>query len=282
MPCSPHFQRIARAIEYLHQHHREQPSLAQVADAVQLSPAHFQRMFTAWAGVSPKKFLQYLTLEHARSLLAGDATVDEAAYGAGLSGSGRLHDLFVSIDGMTPGEFRRGGAALTIRVATHDTHFGRVLMASTPRGICTISFVDDSGEREAQRILEQRFPRAAFETRDDVHHSAALTWFNRVAQSPEPVSLHLKGTPFQLKVWESLLRVPPGRLATYAGIAQAVGKSGAARAVGSAIGSNPVAVLIPCHRVIRASGALGGYRWSLPRKAALIGWESAQRDRETA
>lgn len=282
MPSSAHYQRIARAIEYLQQHHREQPSLAQVADAVQLSPAHLQRVFTAWAGVSPKKFLQYLTLEHARSLLAGDATIDEAAYGAGLSGSGRLHDLFVSIDGMTPGEFRRGGAALTIRVATHDTHFGRVLIASTPRGICGLSFLGDGGERDALEALAQRFPCAAFETREDVHHSAALAWFNRTAQSPGPVSLHLNGTPFQLKVWESLLRVPPGRLATYAAIAQAAGKPGAARAAGSAIGSNPVAVLIPCHRVIRASGALGGYRWSLPRKAALIGWESAQRDRETA
>ncbi|MEQ8516081.1 MAG: methylated-DNA--[protein]-cysteine S-methyltransferase [Chromatocurvus sp.] len=275
MNSSTQYQRIARAIDYLQQHHREQPSLARIADAAQLSPPHFQRVFTAWAGVSPKKFLQYLTLEHAKSLLGEDATVEEAAYSAGLSGSGRLHDLFVSIDGMTPGEFRRGGAALSISMATHDTRFGRVLIASTGRGICAISFVDDGGECEAMQSLQRRFPHAVFRADDDANQRAALTWFGTAGQ-PEAVRLHLNGTPFQLKVWESLLRVPAGRLASYAQIADAAGQPGAARAVGSAIGSNPVALLIPCHRVIRASGALGGYRWSLPRKAALIGWESAQ------
>ncbi|MFN2329608.1 MAG: bifunctional transcriptional activator/DNA repair enzyme AdaA [Chromatocurvus sp.] len=276
MPASTQYRRIAMAINFLQQHHREQPSLSEIAAAAHLSPTHFQRVFTAWAGVSPKKFLQYLTLEHARSLLAENATVEEAATASGLSGAGRLHDLFISIDGMTPGEFRRGGATLQIKTAVHETQFGEILMASTGRGICGLSFVDNDRHLLIE-TLEHRFPHAAFTQGTDAHQRAALSCFGGSGQAGSPVRLHLQGSPFQLKVWESLLRIPPGRLATYAQIAEAIGRSGAARAVGTAIGSNPVAVLIPCHRVIRASGALGGYRWGLPRKAALIGWESAQR-----
>lgn len=276
MESSAQYQRIARAIAYLQQHYREQPTLAEVAEAAHLSPTHLQRTFSAWAGVSPKKFLQYLTLEHARFLLANAATVEEAAHDAGLSGSGRLHDLFIAIDGMTPGEFRRGGEALTLNTATHDTRFGRVLMASTTKGICWISFIDTEGDEEERQDLRRRYPRADFQPGTDAHQQAALSWFDGAAQGPATVRLHLNGSPFQIKVWESLLRVPPARLTTYTRIARDVGNPGAARAVGSAIGNNPVAMLIPCHRVIRASGALGGYRWGLPRKAALLGWESAQ------
>ncbi|TCO78205.1 bifunctional transcriptional activator/DNA repair enzyme AdaA [Chromatocurvus halotolerans] len=277
MPASTHYQRVAWAIRYLQQHHQEQPSLSELAAAVHLSPAHFQRIFTAWAGVSPKKFLQYLTLEHARSLLAENATVEEAASASGLSGTGRLHDLFITLDGMTPGEFRRGGATLQIRTAIHETHFGRVRIASTARGICSLSFVDYDNESASLERLERRFPNAALTRGTDAHQQAALRCFGGTGRGLGPVQLHLQGSPFQLKVWESLLRIPSGRLATYAQIAGELGRPGAARAVGTAIGSNPVAVLIPCHRVIRSSGALGGYRWGLPRKAALIGWESAQR-----
>ena len=276
MPSSTHYRQIARAIAYLQQHQREQPSLAEVAAAVHLSPTHFQHVFTAWAGVSPRKFLQFLALSHAKSLLADNATVDEAAYATGLSGSGRLHDLLVTIDSMTPGEFRRGGKALRICTAAHETRFGRIIMASTGRGICAISFVDDEGDDPVMRALAQRFPHADFQPGTDTHQRAALSWFAADGETRKSVRLHLHGSPFQLKVWESLLRVPAGRLASYSGVAASLGKSGASRAVGSAIGSNPVALLIPCHRVIRASGALGGYRWGLPRKAALIGWESAQ------
>lgn len=276
MPASTHYRRVAWAIRYLQQHHREQPSLSELAAAVHLSPAHFQRVFTAWAGVSPKKFLQYLTLEHARSLLAENATVEEATSASGLSGTGRLHDLFITLDGMTPGEFRRGGATLQIRTAIHETHFGRALIASTARGICSLSFVDDDNESASLESLERRFPNAALTRGTDAHQQAALRCFGGTGRGLGPVQLHLQGSPFQLKVWESLLRIPSGRLATYAQIAGELGRPGAARAVGTAIGSNPVAVLIPCHRVIRSSGALGGYRWGLPRKAALIGWESAQ------
>lgn len=276
MPASTQYDRIAGAISFLLQQHREQPSLSEIAAAAHLSPAHFQRTFTTWAGVSPKKFLQYLTLEHARSLLAENATVEEAASASGLSGTGRLHDLFISVDGMTPGEFRGGGATLHIKTAIHETHFGQIFMASTGRGICELCFLDNDSH-SVMELLERRLPHARFRPGTDAHQEAALSCFGGSGRADRPVRLHLQGSPFQLKVWESLLRIPPGRLATYAQIADAIGRSGSARAVGTAIGRNPVALLIPCHRVIRASGALGGYRWGLPRKAALIGWESAQR-----
>lgn len=182
----------------------------------------------------------------------------------------------ISIEGMPPGEYRGGGTRLGITVATHATRFGQVLIASTGRGICAISFMDGKPGDESQAALQHCFPQATFRQGTDAHQKAALSWFTGHPADPEPVNLHLRGTPFQLTVWEKLLEVPPGRLATYADMADALGKPGAARAVGSAIGSNPVALLIPCHRVIRASGALGGYRWGLSRKAELIGLEATQ------
>ncbi len=276
MPASTHYQRVAFAIRFLQHHHRKQPSLSELAAAVHLSQAHFQRVLTAWAGVSPKMFLQYLTLEHARALLAEQAAVEETTSASVLADTGRLHDLFITLDGMTPDEFRRGDATLQIRTAVHETHFGRVLIASTGRGICSLSFVDDDNESAMLEALGRQFPNAVLTCGTDAQQQAALRCFGGSGRMQEPVQLHVQGSPFQLKVWESLLRIPSGRLVTYAQIAGELGNPGAARAVGAAIGSNPVAVLIPCHRVIRSCGALGGYRWGLPRKAALIGWESAQ------
>lgn len=268
------YRRIAAAIDYLLRHQREQPSLADLAAAVHISPQHLQRLFTQWAGVSPKKFLQYLTLEHAKSRLATGSTVEEAALAAGLSGSGRLHDLFTAIDGMTPGEFRNGGEQLQINTSLHETRFGTVFTASTQRGLCALSFADTEAYSLAE--LRAKFPRAAFYQGRDAYQRAAIDWLDDPESGNAKVPLHLQGTPFQLKVWESLLQVPAGRLTTYGQLAMRIGQPSAARAVGSAVGSNPVALLIPCHRVIRASGALGGYRWGAGRKAALIGWESAR------
>lgn len=275
MQTDRQYERIARAIDYLQTHHREQPSLTDIAAAAQLSPSHFRRVCRAWAGVSPRQFLPFLTPEHARSLLADDATIKEPAYATGLSHSGRQDDLSVSIARMMPGEFGRAGSALRINAAIYPSRFGRVIMASTVHGICTVSFLDDNDRRGIQ-ALEHRFPRADIQSGEDAHQRAALSWFAGSGTTPEPVPLHLNGTPFQIRVWESLLRIPAGRLETYSRVASYIGKPGASRAVGRAIGCNPVALLIPCHRVIRSSGALGGYRWGLPRKAALIGWESAQ------
>lgn len=273
------YQRVEKAIEYLLIHHREQPSLDRLAAIVNLSPSHFQRLFTDWAGVSPKKFIQYLSLSHAKAILAQQgASVMEAAHIAGLSGSGRLHDLFVSIEGMTPGEFARGGEQLTIDYSYEASPFGSLLAAATPRGICHLMFFDDKDQ--ALEELLARFPNARFQQFRSAHIKNAISFFQQGLANPSEIKLHLKGTPFQLKVWESLLRIPEGQLATYGALASQIGQPSASRAVGTAIGSNPVAVIIPCHRVIQASGHFGGYRWGAPRKSALIGWEAARQDRE--
>jgi AraC family transcriptional regulator of adaptative response/methylated-DNA-[protein]-cysteine methyltransferase len=273
------YNRVAAAIEYLQQHFTEQPSLEELARAANLSPFHFQRLFSEWAGVSPKKFLQYLSLDHARYLLAHDAsTVLETAHATGLSGSGRLHDLFVSIEGMTPGEFRNGGASLRIDYCYADSLFGPLIAAATAKGLCYLAFEDDAAT--ALNALQARFPNAHYRQALTPMLRQALQFFSRDWESLPQIRLHLKGTPFQLKVWEGLLSIPEGRLSTYGALASRLGQPTASRAVGTAIGSNPVAVLIPCHRVIRASGEFGGYRWGAARKAALIGWETAQLDRD--
>lgn len=269
------YDRIATAIDHITAHYQEQPGLDELAAKVHLSPFHFQKLFTEWAGVSPKKFLQYITVEHAKGLLRnGRTTLFDAAFHTGLSGAGRLHDLFVGIEGMTPGEYRNGGAALTIHYAFAESRFGNLLVASTTKGICHLAFTDD-GSGALQR-LEQVFPNATFLQRVDLFQQDALSIFRQDWTSVERVRLHLRATPFQLKVWETLLKVPMGELATYGDLAEHIGSPGAARAVGTAIGDNPVAFLIPCHRVIQRSGKLGGYRWGATRKAALIGWESAR------
>lgn len=269
------YDRIATAIAYLQENFKVQPDLDQIAEKTNLSPFHFQRLFTEWAGVSPKKFLQYLSLAYAKDILRDQQlTLFDAAYEIGLSGTGRLHDLFVNIEGMTPGEFKNGGENLTINYDFTSTPFGQLLIASTPKGICHMAFADD--EAKAFEELEQQFPQAKFQQQKDELQQSALHIFNQNWNEPNEVKLHLKGTPFQLKVWETLLKVPKGNFTTYGKIAQAIGNPNTSRAVGSAIGDNPIAFLIPCHRVIQSTGNFGQYHWGQVRKSAILGWEAAQ------
>lgn len=269
------FNRIKKAIEFLTKNFKDQPNLDEVAGQVHLSPFHFQRLFSDWAGVSPKKFLQYLTIEYAKSVLKNKrATLLDAAFETGLSGTGRLHDLFISIEGMTPGEYKNGGANLSINYSYAETPFGNMLAASTPKGICYMAFEDD--EQKAFAGLRQRFPNASFRQMVDLIQQNALYIFTHDWSKLDQIKLHLKGTGFQLKVWETLLKIPMGGLSTYSHIAQEIKNPNALRAVGTAIGQNPVAFLIPCHRVIRSAGTFGDYHWGAVRKTAMIGWEAAR------
>jgi AraC family transcriptional regulator of adaptative response/methylated-DNA-[protein]-cysteine methyltransferase len=269
------FNRIAEAIEYLSKNFRQQPSLDDVAQSLHISPFHFQRMFSEWAGVSPKKFLQYLTVDFAKSLLKEkSATLSDAAFETGLSGTGRLHDLFINIEGMTPGEYKNGGAALSINYSFAESPFGNILVASTQKGICHMAFADD--EQEALQALRRQFPNAVYKQVVDRIQQSALYIFAQNWSRPEQVKLHLKGTDFQLKVWETLLKIPSGSLTTYKGIAGKINNPNALRAVGTAIGQNPIAYIIPCHRVIQSAGTLGNYHWGATRKQAMIGWEAAR------
>lgn len=270
------FARIAEAIEYIRSNFKAQPGLDEVAEKVCLSPAHFQRLFTRWAGVSPKKFLQYMSVEYAKTVLQeGQATLFDTACETGLSGTGRLHDLFVQIEGMTPGEYKNGGENLLIHYSFAETPFGGVIVASTTKGICHMTFVEED-EAQALTALQAKFPNAVYRRQLDERQQSAISIFTQDWNKLGAIKLHLKGTAFQLKVWETLLKIPMGKLTTYGTIADRLENPNASRAVGTAIGENPVAFLIPCHRVIRASGELGGYRWGLARKMALIGWEAGQ------
>jgi AraC family transcriptional regulator of adaptative response/methylated-DNA-[protein]-cysteine methyltransferase len=271
------YHRIEKTISYLHEKFREQPSLEEVAAHVNLSPYHFQRLFNEWAGVSPKKFLQYISAEHAKGLLLNQHTLEEVSHKTGLSSSSRLHDLFLSIEAMTPGEFKNGGEKLVICTSNQITPFGEVMVASTQKGICRLMFVDD-GE-ESRNLLEAEFPNAKIQQKEEKSHLRATAFFNSEQSGTEKLRLHLKGTPFQLKIWGALLSIPSGNLATYSSIAEKAGNPRASRAAGSAIGQNPVAYLIPCHRVIRSTGVIGNYRWGSSRKRAMIGREAAIRDR---
>jgi len=269
------FNRIAEAIEYLTKNFREQPNLDEVAGKVCLSPFHFQRLFTDWAGVSPKKFLQFLTIEHAKNILKEkETTVFDAAFEAGLSGTGRLHDLFIRIEGMTPGEYKNGGEALSINYSYAESPFGNILVAATTKGICHMAFADD--EETALQELKKNFPKARYRQMVDLAQQNALYIFTHDWTKLDQIKLHLKGTPFQLKVWETLLKIPAGRLSTYKSIAETINNPKALRAVGTAIGQNPVAFIIPCHRVIQSAGTFGKYHWGARRKTAMIGWEAAK------
>lgn len=269
------YERIAAAIRFIKENRQEQPRLETIAGHVHMSPAHFQRMFQEWAGISPKSFLQYLNVEYAKRILKQThASLFDTACEVGLSGTGRLHDLFVNIEGMTPGEYKNGGQALRINYSFAETPFGWVMVASTDKGICHLAFVDE-GEEEALGSLKQLFPNAAYTQCPDRKQEDALSVFNRDWSKPDEIKLHLKGTSFQLKVWETLLEIPAGGLTTYADLATKSGHEGACRAVGTAIGRNPVAFLIPCHRVIKATGDIGNYHWGEVRKEAIIGWEAA-------
>jgi AraC family transcriptional regulator, regulatory protein of adaptative response / methylated-DNA-[protein]-cysteine methyltransferase len=269
------YNRIAEAIEYIKTNFKEQPNLDAVAEKVHLSPFHFQRLFTDWAGVSPKKFLQYISVEHAKQILKEkQATLFDAAFETGLSGTGRLHDLFIKIEGMTPGEFKTGGENLQINYSYAESPFGNILVASTPKGICYMAFADN--EQQALTNLMQHFPNAHLKQMVDLIQQNALYIFTHDWSKLNKIKLHLKGTDFQLKVWEALLKIPMGKLSTYGSIAEEIKNPNASRAVGTAIGSNPVAFLIPCHRVIQSTGTFGGYMWGPTRKTAIIGWEAAK------
>ncbi len=269
------YHRIAEAIEYLKKNFKSQPKLEEVAEQIHLSPSHFQRMFTDWAGTSPKKFLQYISVEHAKKILKKEqASLFETAFETGLSSTSRLHDLFVTIEGMTPAEYRDGGKSLKISYSFAESPFGALIVASTSKGVCYMAFQEN--EEKALNDLKAKFPNADFAQKLDMFQQHALFIFQTDWSKLGKIKLHLRGTDFQLKVWESLLKIPMGKLHTYGHIAEQIGNVKASRAVGTAIGSNPVAFLIPCHRVIQSSGEFGGYMWGPTRKAAIIGWEGAK------
>ncbi|MFH7012173.1 methylated-DNA--[protein]-cysteine S-methyltransferase [Flavobacterium sp. FlaQc-52] len=270
------YNRIAEAIDYIKTNFREQPNLDAVAEKVHLSPFHFQRLFTEWAGTSPKKFLQYISLEHAKKILKEDnqTTLFDAAYETGLSGTSRLHDLFVNIEGMTPAEYKNGGKNLFINYSFAESPFGNIMVASTLKGVCFMAFAEN--EAMGFEDLKHKFPNAAFSRKLDLAQQNALFIFQNDWSKLSEIKLHLKGTDFQLKVWETLLKIPMGQLSTYGSIAKQIEKPNASRAVGTAIGHNPVAFLIPCHRVIQSTGTFGGYMWGNTRKTAIIGWEGVQ------
>ena len=274
---SADYHRIERAIRFLDASSPKRPSLDQDARHVGMSPFHFQRLFTRWAGISPKRFSQVLALEYAKDRLHESRNLIDATYDAGLSSGGRLHDLFVTLDAVTPGEFREEGDGLRISAGFHESPFGEALVATTERGVCGLSFHDGS-RRAALRDLAARWPRAMIEERPRATAPVASRIFAALeVRDPEglvPLGLLVRGTNFQVKVWRALLQIPVGSVATYEDIATAIGAPTAVRAVGTAIGRNPVAFLIPCHRVIRTTGALGGYRWGVPRKRAMLAWEA--------
>ena len=276
---SADYHRIERAIRFLDDSAPVRPSLDQVAKHVGMSPFHFQRLFTRWAGISPKRFSQVLALEYAKEKLRESRNLIDATYDAGLSSGGRLHDLFVTLDAVTPGEFRENGDGLRISAGFHDSPFGEALIATTDRGVCALTFHEGS-RQSALRDLATRWPNATIEVRPRLTAPIASRIFTALeVRDPEglvPLGLLVRGTNFQVKVWRALLQIPVGSVATYEDIATAVGAPTAVRAVGTAIGRNPVAFLIPCHRVIRTTGALGGYRWGLPRKRAMLAWESGR------
>jgi AraC family transcriptional regulator of adaptative response/methylated-DNA-[protein]-cysteine methyltransferase len=271
------YSRIAEAIDYIKTNFKHQPNLDEVAAKVNLSPFHFQRLFVEWAGTTPKKFLQYISIEHAKNLLKEkQASLFDTAFETGLSGTGRLHDLFINIEGMTPAEYKNGGAHLSVNYSFAESHFGNLMVASTPKGICQMAFFEN--EVIALDELKRKFPNAQFQQKLDLIQQNALFIFQNDWSKLLDIKLHLKGTDFQLKVWETLLKIPLGQLSSYGSIAKKIGSPNAHRAVGTAIGSNPVAFLIPCHRVIQSTGNMGGYMWGITRKAAIIGWESAKND----
>jgi AraC family transcriptional regulator of adaptative response/methylated-DNA-[protein]-cysteine methyltransferase len=276
------YRRIEKAIEFLAENYHHQPRLDEVARSVNLSEYHFQRLFRRWAGISPKRLVQFLTLEHAKQALEESRSVLDAAYDAGLSSPSRLHDLFVATEAMTPGEFKSKGAGLKISYGFHPSPFGECLLAATERGICGLGFV---GERDRSQTLDdfkRRWPAAEFQENPEKTRNYVDGIFNaKKRNDAHPIKLLLMGTNFQIKVWEALLRIPPGSVACYEDLARRLGKPSAARAVGSAVGRNPISFLIPCHRAIRKMGITGDYHWGAARKKAILAWEAARQSGES-
>jgi len=269
-----HFALAARAIKAIDASQGEALSLQDLAAQMNMSPAHFQRLFSQWVGVSPKRYQQYLTLDHAKSLLRNRFTVLDAAHETGLSGSSRLHDLFLRWEAMSPGEYATHGRDLNIHFGWFDGPFGEMLVMGTARGICGMAFTAECGRDEAMRDMASRWPEARY----DEAPQTLKPWVDAALGKGAEARLHLIGAPFQIKVWEALLSIPTGHVTTYSEIAQSIGHPKAVRAVGTAVGRNPVSWLIPCHRALRKSGGLGGYHWGLPVKRALLAWESARLD----
>ncbi len=270
-----HYNVMRRALEVIDSA-QETLTLEDLAGRMNMSPAHFQRLFSSWVGVSPKRYQQYLALGHAKALLRERFTTLEAAHAAGLSGGGRLHDLFLRWEAMSPGEFARSGAGLTIYWGWFESPFGPALVMGTDKGICGIGFAAETGEEAAMDDLLGRWPKAKFIEDPMRLRPWVLAAFGAASDRLEPAPLYLIGAPFQIKVWEALLRIPSGHVTTYSEIARAVGNPRAVRAVGTAVGRNPISWLIPCHRALRKSGGLGGYHWGLPVKRALLAYESAR------
>ncbi len=273
---STHYDIVEQAILYLTRNAKQQPNLDEVAEHVGLSPFHFQRIFHEWAGVSPKKFLQFLNIEQAKNLLRQNRSLLDTSLEVGLSGPSRLHDLFITIEGMTPGEFKNGAKDLQIIYSFAQTVFGNIIIASTEIGICYLAFCNN--EKETIGNLKHIFPHSSITQFKDPKHVQILEIFQNNQRHISEIKLHLKGTAFQLKVWQALLQIPEGSITTYADIARFIHQPKSSRAVGNAIGSNPIAYLIPCHRVIRSTGIIGNYHWGKARKQAMLGWEAAKND----
>ena len=274
MPEPYHYAVIGRAIDAIVARAPEQASLDEIAAEVGLSPAHLQRVFSAWVGVSPKRYQQYLALDHAKRLLAERHTVLDAAHATGLSGAGRLHDLFVRWEAMSPGDYARAGQGLAIAFGWFDTPFGEALAMGTDRGLCGLAFAAETGRDAAMADMAARWPAAGFREAPD----RLAPWVEAAFRGSGEARLLMIGAPFQIKVWEALLQVPTGHVTTYSDIAAAIGHPKAVRAVGTAVGRNPVSFLIPCHRALRKAGGLGGYHWGLGVKRAMLAWESARAD----
>ncbi len=274
---SDDYARIEQVIYYLEKNASRQPTLAEIANHIHLSEYHFQRLFTRWVGISPKRFLQFITKEHAKQLLAQSSSILDTAYQVGLSSSGRLHDLFITWEAVTPGEYKQRGEGLVIRYGFHATQFGETLLGSTERGICNLSFVMPEGRSAALVALRKSWPKAELVEDPTVTQPLVGTIF-RSPPDPlnRPIHLYMSGSNFQLKVWEALLRIPAGNVVSYRDIAGYLGQVRASRAVGNALAHNPVAVLIPCHRVIHSLGEFGDYHYGEARKIALLGWEMAK------
>lgn len=268
------YQRIAQAIHFLKKAAPEQPSLDEAAAQVGLSPYHFQRLFRRFAGVSPKRFLQHLTTEHAKQLLQQSTSILNTSFSVGLSGPGRLHDLLVNVEAVTPGEYKSGGIDLKIEYGLHPTPFGECFIAVTERGICRLEFIDSVIDTMAAQRLRKTWPKALLKE-ETVKTGKIIQQIFSSSHSPEkrPLLLLLRGTNFQLKVWQALLKIPQGCVASYGYLAEKLGQPNASRAVGTAIGNNPISYLIPCHRVLRGDGGIGGYRWGIDRKQAILGKE---------
>lgn len=278
---SEDYARVEKAILFLDQNYLSQPSLDELASRVHLSKYHFQRMFSRWAGISPKRFMQYLTLNHAKTLLENSQSVLDAALESGLSGPARLHDLFVAVESVTPGEFKSKGEGVVIRYGWHPSPFGECLVALTDKGLCALSFAEPAGRQATLKALKHKWARAAVIDSQRDTREAAKQIFMAGLDGPDASgrslpSLHLHGTNFQVNVWQALMNIPSGAAASYQDVARLIGRPNAARAVGRAVGENPIAFLIPCHRVIRRVGGFGEYRWGSARKKAMLAWEAAR------